>query len=281
MIAAALAAFDGDSGVAIEPATFATIPAAVTLRQRCYAELILGLRAVVGRRLGRGAAPCSPAPSPLACPSTSTTTSCCPTSAIAALHVGDTRSSEDYLERLLTAARSSGAVVTVLYALTRLAFSDVPHGRWSTAVARQEEALRLGESTGQAGPRRDAARHAAAAVRAPRRRRVRPSARGRRRQPRRSAPRRPRRDPAGCHEVGQGAARGTGLADRVPPPRPDPSSDHQAIRGARPGRGRGVRRPAGDRWPLDRRSGWLRGGHRPAVGGSDGGPRPGGARRQP
>jgi DNA-binding CsgD family transcriptional regulator len=148
MIAAALAAFDGDSGVAIEPATFATIPADVTPRQRCYAELTLGLRAVVAgdwtaastlltRALATGA------------PLDLDDQELLPNLAIAALHVGDTLSSEDYLQRLLTTARSSGAVVTVLYALTRLAFSDVPHGHWSTAVARQEEALRLGESTGQ------------------------------------------------------------------------------------------------------------------------------------
>ncbi len=148
MIAAALAAFDGDSGVAIEPATFATIPTDGTPRQRCYAELTLGLRAVVAgdwtaasTLLARAFA--------TGVPLDLDDQELLPNLAIAALHVGDTLSSEDYQERLLTTARSSGAVVTVLYALTRLAFSDVPHGHWSTAAARQEEALRLGESTGQ------------------------------------------------------------------------------------------------------------------------------------
>ena len=149
MIAAALAAFDGDSGVAVEPATFATIPAEVTPRQRCYAELILGLRAVVASDWAAASTLLTRAFA-TGLPLDLDDHELLPNLAIGALHVGDTRSSEDYLERLLTAARSSGAVATILYALTRLAFSDVPHGRWSTAVARQEEALRLGESTGQA-----------------------------------------------------------------------------------------------------------------------------------
>jgi DNA-binding CsgD family transcriptional regulator len=148
MIAAALAAFGGDSGVAIEPATFATVTPDATPRERCYAELTLALRAVVAGDWADATALLARA-ADTAAPLDLDDHELLPNLAIGALHVGDTRAAGQHLERLLTAARSSGSVVTVLFALTRLAFSDVPHGRWSTANARQEEALRLGQSTGQ------------------------------------------------------------------------------------------------------------------------------------
>ena len=148
MVAAAIAAFGGDSGVDIDPATFATIPADASERQRCYAELTLGLCEVVAGDWDAASA--------MLRRSFATggqldldDLELLPNLGIAALHLGDTLASDDYHQRLLTKARSSGAVVTVLYALTRLAFSDVPNGRWATAVAQQQEALRLGEGTGQ------------------------------------------------------------------------------------------------------------------------------------
>jgi DNA-binding CsgD family transcriptional regulator len=148
MVAAAIAAFGGDSGVDVDPATFATIPSDASERQRCYAELTLGLGEVVAGDWD--------AASTMLRRSFATggrldldDLELLPNLGIAALHLGDTLASADYHQRLLTTARSSGAAVTVLYALTRLAFSDVPNGRWATAVAQQQEALRLGEGTGQ------------------------------------------------------------------------------------------------------------------------------------
>ena len=148
MVAAAIAAFGGDSGVDIDPATFATIPAHASERQRCYAELTLGLCEVVAGDWDAASA--------MLRRSFATggqldldDLELLPNLGIAALHLGDTLASDDYHQRLLTKARKLGAVVTVLYALTRLAFSDVPNGRWATAVAQQQEALRLGEGTGQ------------------------------------------------------------------------------------------------------------------------------------
>ena len=148
MVAAAIAAFGGDSGVDVDPATFATIPSDASERQRCYAELTLGLGEVVAGDWDAASA--------MLRRSFATggrldldDLELLPNLGIAALHLGDTLASADYHQRLLTTARSSGAAVTVLYALTRLAFSDVPNGRWATAVAQQQEALRLGEGTGQ------------------------------------------------------------------------------------------------------------------------------------
>ncbi len=148
MVAAAIAAFGGDSGVALDPAAFATVPPDASERQRCYAELTLGLGAVVS---GDWAAASQMLRRSFATGSRVDLDDLelLPNLGIAALHLGDTMASHDYHQRLLTAARSSGAVVTVLYALTRLAFSDLPNGHWSTAVSRQQEALRLGEGTGQ------------------------------------------------------------------------------------------------------------------------------------
>jgi DNA-binding CsgD family transcriptional regulator len=149
MVAAALAAFHGDSGVGIEPAAFATLPPDVTELQRCYAELTLGLRAVEAgdwdaattwiRRAIATARPLELDDQELL-----------PNLALAALHIGDTGASEQFHQRQLTSARASGAVVVVLYALTRLTFSDIAHGRWADLASRQAEAVRLGAGTGQA-----------------------------------------------------------------------------------------------------------------------------------
>src|SRR3712207_6744596 len=46
MFGAALAAFGGDSGVEIDPADFAAVADGATMRQRCFAEILLSLRAV-------------------------------------------------------------------------------------------------------------------------------------------------------------------------------------------------------------------------------------------
>jgi DNA-binding CsgD family transcriptional regulator len=72
-----------------------------------------------------------------------------PNLGIAALHIGVMHRFDSYHQQLLTRARNTGAEVMVLYALTRLGFSDVVTGQWTTMAARQEEALALGERTGQ------------------------------------------------------------------------------------------------------------------------------------
>ncbi|WP_211490008.1 hypothetical protein, partial [Georgenia thermotolerans] len=72
-----------------------------------------------------------------------------PNLAVAAMHLGDDEVGADYHGRMLARARDSGAMVLVLYALTRLAAGDVVTGQWATAEARASEALALGEETGQ------------------------------------------------------------------------------------------------------------------------------------
>jgi DNA-binding CsgD family transcriptional regulator len=150
MFASALAAFGGESGVDVDPAVFAELPPEPTMRQRCFAEVLLALRAVVdGRwedatRLTRQAFETGEhlelGDQDLL-----------PNLGIAALQIGDAEACGVYHQRLLTRARNTGAIVMVLYSLTRLAFTDIPSGEWSAATARQNEAVRLAEGTGQRG----------------------------------------------------------------------------------------------------------------------------------
>jgi DNA-binding CsgD family transcriptional regulator len=157
MFGAALAAFGWDSGVDVDPVTFAGgVEPTDPVRDRCYAALLIGLGHVrsgdwqaanemlqrafsLGEELELG------------------DQDLLPNLGIAAMHIGDLDRFEDYHHRLLARARNTGAVVMVLYSLTRLGFSDVATGHWGTMVSRQEEALTLGEGTGQgvlaAGPR--------------------------------------------------------------------------------------------------------------------------------
>ena len=51
--------------------------------------------------------------------------------------------------RLLTRARESGALVMIVYALTRRAFGDVATGDWAALAAGAAEALDLAGSSGQ------------------------------------------------------------------------------------------------------------------------------------
>ncbi len=151
MFAAALAAFGGDSGLDVDPVDFAAMPGDdAPPRERCFAELLVGLTRVTAgdwaganamlRRAFATAEHLDVDDQDLL-----------PNLGIAALHLGDARAGDTYHRELLTRARSTGAVVMVLYSLTRLGYSDVPCGRWATTVARQNEALKLGESTGQPG----------------------------------------------------------------------------------------------------------------------------------
>lgn len=148
MFAAAIAAFGADSGVGVDPADFAALEKAATPREKCFAVLLLGLTRVTAgdwveaNRLLRSALD-------VATTLDSSDDDLLPNLGIAALHLGDAATSDAYHQRLLARARDTGAMVMVLYSLTRLGFSDVPEGRWASAVARQNEALKLGEGTGQ------------------------------------------------------------------------------------------------------------------------------------
>jgi DNA-binding CsgD family transcriptional regulator len=153
MFAAAVAVVGGDSGVAIDPLDFTT--ASTTPRDRCIAELVLTLSQVRAGDLATATATLHrlfAAAQDLELGEQDLL----PNLGMAAIHLGDVQAFADYHEQLLVRARKSGAAVMVLYALTRLATSDLITGRWTDLAVRQEEAIALGEGTGQpvlvAGP---------------------------------------------------------------------------------------------------------------------------------
>jgi DNA-binding CsgD family transcriptional regulator len=155
MFGSALAAFGGDSGVDVDPTAFAVLPEGATTRQRCFTEILLALRAVTAGDWQQAAS--------LARQAIATgehldlgDQDLLPNLAIVALSIGDAEMTGRYHQRLLTKARSSGAVVLVLYSLTRLGFTDIATGDWSGAISRQNQAVGLAEGTEQrilmAGP---------------------------------------------------------------------------------------------------------------------------------
>ncbi len=149
MFAAALAAFGGDSGIGINPTAYAGLPGEnPSMRQRCFADLLIGLKRVVDGDWARATGALRQA-FDVGERLQLDDQDLLPNLGIAALHLGDVEAADTYHQRLLTRARDTGAIVMVLYSLTRLGFSDIPTGRWASAGGRQTEALRLGEATGQ------------------------------------------------------------------------------------------------------------------------------------
>lgn len=67
----------------------------------------------------------------------------------AALHVGDDAGHREFYTLMLSAARARGDAMSVLYALQRLAFSQLLSGRWDELRASSEEAVALSLSLGQ------------------------------------------------------------------------------------------------------------------------------------
>ncbi len=67
----------------------------------------------------------------------------------AALHLGDDDGHRRCFTRLLAGARDRGAVMSVLYALPRLAFTDLLGGQWIQVRDAADEALTLSSDTGQ------------------------------------------------------------------------------------------------------------------------------------
>jgi DNA-binding NarL/FixJ family response regulator len=148
-IAAGLAAFVGDPDVDIDPATFAAEAAEEgPAPLRCFAQLTLGLRRVVARDW-KGADSLLRRSFDTAEQLGGHDSDLLTNLGLAALHLGDTRATEHYFQRVITQARGSGAVMVVLHTLSLAALSDIPNGRWSTAVAQQSEAVELGLETGQ------------------------------------------------------------------------------------------------------------------------------------
>jgi DNA-binding CsgD family transcriptional regulator len=149
MFAVALAAFGGDSGVDIDPLDFVADPGrAAPARERAFADLLIGLDHVVHARWVE-AAPVLNRLFETAEALDPDDMDLLPNLGIAALHAGDDAAAYRFHSMLLSRARDTGAMVMVLYSLTRLALSDCAAGAWARAEARCTEAIALGEETGQ------------------------------------------------------------------------------------------------------------------------------------
>ncbi len=66
----------------------------------------------------------------------------------AALHLGDDASHERYFTVMLSQARQAGAGFIMLYALQRLAFSQLLSGQWHAVRSAAQEALELSPGRG-------------------------------------------------------------------------------------------------------------------------------------
>jgi DNA-binding CsgD family transcriptional regulator len=151
MFATALAAFGARSGTGIDPTALVPQPAPdAPLRVRCFSELLHGLDAVPRGDWAR-AAPHLRRAMEMAETLADDDQDLLPNLGIAAMHLGDDEAAFRFDNRLLARARSTGAVVMILYALTRRLWPQLATAQWAAADAAVVEALPLAESTGQPG----------------------------------------------------------------------------------------------------------------------------------
>ena len=151
MVAASLAAFGAGSVTGPDPTAFVpAAPPSAPVRDRCLADLVRGLDAVAHRDWPR-AVPHLRAAVTLAdqLPDTASEDLLLLNLGVATLHLGDDEGALRLQDRLLTSARTAGAVVWVLHALTRRCLPEIATGRWSAAAAAAAESLDLAERTGQ------------------------------------------------------------------------------------------------------------------------------------
>jgi hypothetical protein len=146
MMAAAAATFGADSGVDIDPMAFVGDPdAAISVTARCSALLLTGFAHVGQGRLDvttrvfkQVFAECD----------TTRNVDLLSNLGLAAMHVGDDAVVLRQFGRLAAQARETGAMLLVLYALTRRAVGEVTTGDWA-AAAGSLEALDLARGTGK------------------------------------------------------------------------------------------------------------------------------------
>jgi DNA-binding CsgD family transcriptional regulator len=148
MFGAALASFGADSAVGISPVPFAAREQATSPRTRCFADLLIGLDHVAAGNW-EAAAPTLRDAFELTDALDVQDQDLLPNFGIAAIQLGDDEASHRYHDLLLNRARDTGAMLMVLYSLTRRAFSDIATGRWGDASSAATEAVELAEGTGQ------------------------------------------------------------------------------------------------------------------------------------
>ena len=146
--AVSIAIWCGDTGSRVDATALVPAPGAdATAREKTYHHMLHGLVHVVDGDFGAAAGPLRRAFH--AYEGLPEDYDLLPGLSIGAMHLGDFGRAEEYMHRLLNRARSDGGVVMVLYALTRLAMTDLVAGRWSDGVSNATEAVSLGGLTGQ------------------------------------------------------------------------------------------------------------------------------------
>jgi DNA-binding CsgD family transcriptional regulator len=151
MFAAALAAFGANSGSILDPTGLVPPPGPdAPVRARCFSDLLHGLHAA-----SRGDWPAAVPPLhrafAVAEDLAEEDLDLLPNLGIAALHLGNDELARRYHQQLLARARSTGAVLMILYSLSRLGFHKLATGRWTAARAAAAEALPLADQSGHRG----------------------------------------------------------------------------------------------------------------------------------
>jgi DNA-binding CsgD family transcriptional regulator len=148
MLAAAVVTWVGEGAedMSEQAATLGDVTAATSDIARCYARLLAGFVHIKNGQFAEAAAQFRPA---LADCDPREDTDLRANLGLAAFHLGDDRVGQAHHTRLLTDAREYGALVLIVYALTRRAFGDMAAGDWDTLAAGAAEALDLAGSSGQ------------------------------------------------------------------------------------------------------------------------------------
>jgi DNA-binding CsgD family transcriptional regulator len=148
MLAAAVITFVGEGAedMSDRAATLGDVTGATSGSGRCNARLLAGFVHVRNGQFAEAAAQFRAA---LADCDPGNDTDLHANLGIAAIHLGDDHAIHAHHTRLLTHARESGALVMIVYALTRRAFADLSTGDWAALAAGADEALDLAGSSGQ------------------------------------------------------------------------------------------------------------------------------------
>ncbi|MBM7808250.1 DNA-binding CsgD family transcriptional regulator [Geodermatophilus bullaregiensis] len=151
MFAVALEAFGAHRTGTADPTALVPPPGpGAPLRARCFSDLLYGLDAAVRGDWTAAVPPLAEAFT-LAEDLAEEDLDLLPNLGIAALHLGDDARTRHYHEQLLARARSTGAVLMILYSLTRVGFAELATGRWTAARAAAAEALPLADHSGHRG----------------------------------------------------------------------------------------------------------------------------------
>jgi DNA-binding CsgD family transcriptional regulator len=151
MFGAALASFGADSGVNVDPATLVPVPPPTdTPRRRAFSGLLIGLDQIKRGKWADAARTLRETftlfdelePDDL---------DLLPNLGIAAMHLGEDELALTYHSLLLARARATGAVVMILYSLTRRGLTELATGQWTSLNAGASEALPLAQGSGQPG----------------------------------------------------------------------------------------------------------------------------------